>query len=69
MSARAPLVGHYLSVAQAADRLGLTEHGVRYLIRRRTLPAVQVSGVYLLRPADVARVATQRPAVGRPRKT
>lgn len=58
-----------LSVAQAAERLGLTEHGVRYLIRRGTLPATRISGVWTLRPADVERVAQQRPAVGRPRKT
>lgn len=57
----------FLSVAQAAALLGLTEPGVRYLIRAGTLPADRVSGVYVLRPADVERVARDRPAPGRPR--
>lgn len=54
-----------LTTTQAAERLGLTRHGVRLLVVNGTLPATRVGRDYLIREADLAKAA-DRPGPGRP---
>ena len=54
-----------LGVDEAADRVGLSQHRLRYLIRSGELPARRVAGRWVLDPADVDRLSERR-TPGRP---
>jgi hypothetical protein len=55
----------YLSLQQAADRLGKTPRQVRYLIRTGRLTAQKVGGRWVVESADLPLSAGQRAAVER----
>ncbi len=61
----ATLIRGYLSVSQAASRLGVTESRVRQLIGEHELAADRVGGGYVVRLEDVERRAALAPAGGR----
>ena len=57
----------YLTVAQTAERLGVSAAQVYVYIERGRLPATRLGGTMLIvRESDVAKF--QRPRRGRPRK-
>ena len=56
-----------ITIAQAAERAGMSENGIRTAIFRKNLPYREFYGKKLLRPADVDHyIATVK--MGRPRK-
>lgn len=65
MPQKPPLPKGYLTTAQAADRLGISEQAVRNLIGRDKLPARWI-GRWIVRESDVAQY-NPRPR-GRPKK-
>jgi excisionase family DNA binding protein len=58
--------GNFISVTEAAGRLGVTRTRVHQLIEGRSLPAQKVGHSYVIREADLALVANR--ATGRPKK-
>ena len=50
----------YLSAADAAVRLGVTQRNVVYHIRAGRLPAQQIGGVWILREDAVTRYLARR---------
>ncbi|MBN1121108.1 MAG: DUF433 domain-containing protein [Anaerolineae bacterium] len=59
-------LGQFLSTAEAAGRLGISERRVRVLIEEGRLPAQKIGHQWIIRPDDLERdeVAKRRP--GRP---
>jgi hypothetical protein len=55
-----------IDCAEAGRLLGISPHGVRYLIRQGTLPARQLAGVYLIERAALKKM--HRRGRGRPKK-
>lgn len=51
-----------LSTAKAAQLLGVEARELYELIDTRQLPAFQIEGRVVIRPEDLERVRTQRPA-------
>jgi excisionase family DNA binding protein len=61
----AELLPGYVTVAEAASRLGVTADAVRRLIRAKELAAERIGRSYLLRAQDVERRVDLAPASGR----
>jgi excisionase family DNA binding protein len=59
----ARLADQYLTVRQAAERLGWPEGRVRRLIRLKRLPVTRLGWAVLIDVADVERLVTDRPPV------
>lgn len=57
----------YLTTAEAAERLGMTDSGVRRLILTGRLPARKIGRDWIIKPADLRTV--KKSNAGRPRKT
>jgi excisionase family DNA binding protein len=57
-----------LSVAEAAEKLGVHRTRINQLIDSGDLPATQIGRSYVIREADLEKVK-HRPPVGRPPKT
>jgi excisionase family DNA binding protein len=53
-----------LTVAEAAERLGVSPRRVQQLVKAGRLPAEQFAGAYVIRESDLGLVADRRP--GRP---
>jgi excisionase family DNA binding protein len=56
-----------LSVAEAADKLGVHRTRINQLIDSGDLPATRIGRSYVIREADLAKVK-DRPSPGRPSK-
>lgn len=57
-----------LSVAQAAQQLGVSTARVRALIASQLLPAQKVGRAWLVREEDVLRRQAMQPKAGRPKR-
>ena len=66
MSLPAP-VGNWITVDEAAKRLGMTTGGVHTLVRRKQLKRYRFGRASAFLDADVDRVASRPPTTGRPR--
>lgn len=56
----------YLTVAEAADRLGISARGVRFLVAKGVVQACRVGPAWIVPEAEVERVALERPKRGNP---
>jgi excisionase family DNA binding protein len=61
-------VGNWLTVGEAAKRLGMTTGGVHTLVRRKKLKRYRFGRAAAFLDADVDRVLEHPPTTGRPRK-
>jgi excisionase family DNA binding protein len=61
-------VGNWITVDEAAQRLGMTTQGVRHLVARKQLEGFRFGKALAIRDIDVAKIATREPATGRPRQ-
>lgn len=61
-------VGNWITVDEAAKRLGMTTGGVHTLVRRKQLKRYRFGKSAAFLDADVDRVAVRTPTTGRPRK-
>jgi len=61
-------VGNWITVAEAAKKLGMSTAGVRQLVRRKQLPRHRFGNLSAFRDVDVEKIAAKSPATGRPRK-
>ena len=61
-------VGNWLTVGEAAKRLGMTTGGVHTLVRRKKLRRYRFGRAAAFLDTDVERVLEQPPTTGRPRK-
>ena len=57
-----------MTTREAADLLGIDFHSVAKAIKRGKLHAAKRGRDYWIEPEDVARYASERRAVGRPKK-
>ena len=60
-------VGYWITVDEAAKRLGMTTGGVHTLVRRKQLKAYRFGRAAAFLDADVDRVVARPPTTGRPR--
>lgn len=58
--------GNFLSVTEAAGKLGITRARVHQLLSAGSLPAQKIGHNYVIREADLALMADRKP--GRPSK-
>ena len=61
-------VGNWITITEAAKRLGMSTGGVHMLVRRKQLRRYRFGTVAAFLDADVDRVADRPPTTGRPRK-
>jgi len=61
-------VGNWITVEEAAKKLGMSTGGVHTLVRRKQLKRYRFGKASAFLDADVARVASKPPTTGRPRK-
>lgn len=61
-------IGNWITVDEAAKRLGMTTGGVHTLVRRKQLKRYRFGRAAAFLDADVAKVADRTPTTGRPRK-
>lgn len=59
-------MGALLTVAQAAERLGISPRGVHDLLRSRALPAERLGRAWAIRDEDLAGLIARRRPPGRP---
>jgi excisionase family DNA binding protein len=55
-----------LTVSDVSERLGITPHGVRALIRKGNLKAERLGRDYVIRESDLKTM--KRPGMGRPKR-
>jgi excisionase family DNA binding protein len=60
------VIASALTTAQAAEKLGITERGVRNLIESGTLPARKLGKQWFIDPADLKRSEVKDRKPGRP---
>lgn len=60
-------VGNWITVNEAAKRLGMTTGGVHTLVRRKQLKRYRFGRASAFLDADVERAASRPPTTGRPR--
>ena len=60
-------VGELISVAEIADREGLSRDAVRKWARERSLKATLIGGRLYVDPADLKQFLVRRQIVGRPK--
>jgi excisionase family DNA binding protein len=60
-------VGNWITVDEAAKRLGMTTGGVHTLVRRKQLKRYRFGRASAFLDADVDRAASRPPTTGRPR--
>lgn len=58
----------YLSTRAAAERLGITDRGVRYLVARGRLPSTRLGRLHFLPSAAVAAYRNRRSRSRRPQR-
>ena len=61
-------VGNWITVDEAAKRLGMTTQGVRHLVTRKQLSGYRFGRVLAFRDVEVDRIAAKPPTTGRPRQ-
>ena len=61
-------VGNWITVAEAAKRLGMTTGGVHTLVRRKQIKRYRFGRAAAFLDSDVERLAEHPPTTGRPRK-
>ena len=61
-------IGNWITVEEAAKRLGMSTAGVRQLVRRKTLSRLKFGNLSAFRDVDVDKIAKKPAATGRPRK-
>jgi excisionase family DNA binding protein len=61
-------IGNWITVDEAAKRLGMTTGGVHTLVRRKQLKRYRFGRASAFLDADVDRVVARPPTTGRPRK-
>lgn len=61
-------VGNWITVDEAAKRLGMTTGGVYSLVKRKQLKQYRFGRAAAFLDADVDRVVKRPPTTGRPRK-
>lgn len=60
-------VGNWITVAEAAKRLGMTTGGIYGLVKTKRLKCYRFGRAAAFLDADVERVAEKPPTTGRPR--
>jgi hypothetical protein len=60
-------IGNWITVVEAARRLGMSTSGVHCLCRRKQLKSYRFGNVAAFLDADVDRVVNRPPTTGRPR--
>jgi len=60
-------IGNWITVDEAAKRLGMTTGGIYSLVRRKQLQRYWFGRAAAFLDADVERVASRPPTTGRPR--
>ena len=61
-------VGNWITITEAAKRLGMSTGGVHSMVRRKQLKRYRFGTVAAFLDTDVDRVADRAPTTGRPRK-
>jgi excisionase family DNA binding protein len=61
-------VGNWITVEEAAKKLGMSTAGVRQLVRRKTLSRFKFGNLSAFRDVDIDKLAKKPAATGRPRK-
>lgn len=61
-------VGNWITIDEAAKRLGMTTQGVRHLVTRKQLAGYRFGRALAFRDVEVEKVASKAPATGRPRQ-
>jgi excisionase family DNA binding protein len=61
-------VGNWLTVGEAAKRLGMTTQGVRHLVSRKQLTGYRFGRSLAFRDLDVDKIVARPPTTGRPRQ-
>ena len=61
-------VGNWITVEEAAKKLGMSTAGVRQLVRRKQLARHKFGKISAFRDVDVEKIAKKPAATGRPRK-
>ena len=61
-------VGNWITVEEAAKKLGMSTAGIRQLVRRKQLARHFFGNLSAFRDVDVEKLADRPPATGRPRK-
>jgi excisionase family DNA binding protein len=61
-------VGNWLTIDEAAKRLGMTTQGVRHLVARKQISGYRFGRALAFRDLDVEKVASRPPTTGRPRQ-
>ena len=61
-------VGNWITITEAAKRLGMSTGGVHSMVRRKQLKRYRFGAVAAFLDTDVDRVAGRPPVTGRPRK-
>ena len=62
------LLDHFLTIAEAADRLGIREQRVRVLVREGRLPAHKLGRQWIIEPDDLEQDEVKNRPPGRPPK-
>ena len=61
-------VGNWITVEEAAKKLGMSTRGVHSLVKRKQLRRYRFGKAVAFLDGDVERVASRQPTTGRPRK-